>query len=47
MLSKLLKKKDSFVLIAICGAVILFGGLAHLLAWAGLGWGIWSLIRED
>jgi len=49
-LSKLLKQRtswDGIVLIGICGSVILLGGLAKLLAWVGLGYGIWTLIKEE
>jgi len=38
---------DGLSLIAICGSVILFGGLAKLLAWAGLLWGVYTLIMEQ
>lgn len=44
MLHKLLKKKDALILIGVSAAVLLFG---NLLAWAGLAWGIWSIIKED
>ncbi len=44
MLDKLLKKKDALILIGVSTAVLLFG---NLLAWAGLAWGIWSIIKED
>jgi hypothetical protein len=38
---------DGLSLIAICGSVILFGGLAKLLAWAGLLWGVYTLVMEQ
>ena len=38
---------DGATLIAICGSVILFGGIAKLLAWAGLAWGIYTLVRKE
>lgn len=38
---------DGATLIAICGSIILFGGVAKLLAWAGLGWGIWTLVKGE
>jgi ABC-type phosphate transport system permease subunit len=38
---------DGGVLIAICGSIILFGGVVKLAAWAGLGWGIWTLIKKE
>ena len=34
-------------LIVICVSVILFGGIAKLLAWAGFLWGIYTLVKED
>lgn len=48
---KLLMKErttwDGAVLIAICGSVILFGGLAKMMAWVGLGYGIWTLLKKE
>jgi len=44
MLHKLLKKKDALILVGVSTAVLLFG---NLLAWAGLAWGLWSIIKED
>ena len=38
---------DGATLIAICGSVILFGGIAKLLAWAGLAWGIYTLVQKE
>ena len=38
---------DGATLIAICGGVILFGGIAKLLAWAGPAWGIYTLVRKE
>lgn len=38
---------DGAMLIAVCGSVILFGGLAKLLAWVGLGYGIWTLVKKE
>jgi hypothetical protein len=38
---------DGAMLIGVCGAVILFGGIAKLLAWAGLAWGIWTLVKPE
>lgn len=37
---------DGIGLIVACGSVILFGGLAKLLAWAGLLWGIYTLVKK-
>ena len=38
---------DGATLIAICGSVILFGGIAKLLAWAGLALGIYTLVQKE
>ena len=38
---------DGATLITICGSVILFGGIAKLLAWAGLAWGIYTLVQKE
>tara|TARA_X000001316_G_C917323_1_gene31543 strand:+ start:318 stop:500 length:183 start_codon:yes stop_codon:yes gene_type:complete len=38
---------DGVALIAVCGSVILFGGLAKLLAWVGLGYGIYTLVKSE
>jgi hypothetical protein len=38
---------DGVLLIVICGCVLLFGGVAKLLAWVGLGYGIYTLIRQE
>ena len=38
---------DGLGLIAVCGSVILFGGLAKLLAWVGLTWGIYTLVKKE
>lgn len=38
---------DGVALIAVCGSVILFGGLAKLLAWVGLLWGVYTLVKSD
>lgn len=38
---------DGVSLIVICGSVILFGGIAKLLAWAGLAWGIYTLVQKE
>lgn len=49
-LSKIMGERTSFdgmMLIGICGCIILFGGVAKMLAWAGLGWGIWTLLKSE
>tara|TARA_B100000963_G_scaffold343978_1_gene346354 strand:- start:9015 stop:9197 length:183 start_codon:yes stop_codon:yes gene_type:complete len=38
---------DGVALIAICGSVILFGGLAKIAAWVGLGYGIYTLVKAE
>tara|TARA_B100001057_G_scaffold498449_1_gene605480 strand:- start:1827 stop:1991 length:165 start_codon:yes stop_codon:yes gene_type:complete len=38
---------DGAMLIAVCGAFILFGGLAKMMAWVGLGYGIWTLLKTE
>jgi len=38
---------DGLTLIVICGSIILFGGIAKLVAWAGLAWGIWTMFKKE
>lgn len=38
---------DGLTLVVICGSVILFGGIAKLLAWLGLAWGIYTLVKSE
>tara|TARA_B100001093_G_C26368335_1_gene817683 strand:- start:25 stop:201 length:177 start_codon:yes stop_codon:yes gene_type:complete len=38
---------DGVSLVVICGSFILFGGIAKLLAWAGLLWGIYTLVKTE
>ncbi len=38
---------DGILLMVCCGCVILFGGLAKLLAWAGLLWGAYTLVKKE
>jgi len=38
---------DGIALIVACGSVILFGGLAKLLAWVGLLWGVYTLVKGE
>ena len=38
---------DGLGLIAVCGSVILFGGLAKLAAWVVLAWGIYTLVKSE
>jgi len=37
---------DGVSLIVICGSVILFGGIAKLLAWVGFLWGVYTLTKS-
>jgi len=36
---------DGLTLIAICGSIILFGGIAKLAAYAGLAYGLWTMFK--
>ncbi len=38
---------DGAMLIAVGGSVILFGGLAKLLAWIAVLWGIYTLVKAE
>ena len=38
---------DGASLIIICGSVILFGGIAKLLAWVGFLWGVYTLTKSE
>ena len=38
---------DGLSLVVICGSVILFGGIAKFLAWVGLAWGIYTLVKSE
>jgi len=38
---------DGVMLIGICSSVILFGGLAKMVAWIGLGYGMWTLLKKE
>ena len=38
---------DGVVLIGICGAFILFGGLAKIAAYVGLAWGVYTLLKTE
>lgn len=49
-IQRLLKQRtsiDGVALIAICGSVILFGTLAKLVAWIGLGYGVYTLVTDE
>ena len=48
--SKLMQERTSFdglTLIAICGSIILFGGIAKLAAYAGLAYGLWTMFKTE
>jgi len=38
---------DGLTLILICGSILLFGGLAKVAAWAGLIYGVWTLVQKE
>jgi len=38
---------DGATLCVVCGSVILFGGVAKLLAWAGFAWGVYTLVKKE
>jgi len=38
---------DGVMLIGICGAFILFGGLAKIAAYVGLAWGVYTLLKTE
>ena len=38
---------DGLTIVVVCGSVILFGGIANLLAWAGLAYGIYTLGKSE
>ena len=38
---------DGGVIMAVCAAVILFGGIAKMAAWAGLAYGAWTFFKTE
>ena len=38
---------DRVALVAICGGFLLFDGLAVLAAWAGLIYGVWTIVQPE
>lgn len=38
---------DGVMLISICGAIILLGGIAKLAAWAGLAYGAYTMLKTE
>lgn len=48
--AKIMKERtslDGLTLIAICGSIVLFGGLAKIAAWGGLVYGVWTLLKSE
>ena len=49
-LSKIMKERtslDGALIIGVCGSAILLGGLVKWAAWAGLAYGIWTLLNSE
>ena len=38
---------DGLALVGICGGFLLFDGLAVLAAWAGLLYGVWTIVQPE
>ena len=38
---------DGLTIVVVWGSIILFGGIAKLLAWAGLAYGIYTLVKSE
>jgi hypothetical protein len=38
---------DGLLLVAVGGSVLLFGGLAKLLAWVAVLWGVYTLLKAE
>ena len=38
---------DGALLVAVGGSILLFGGLAKLLAWAAVLWGVYTLVKAE
>ena len=48
--TKIMQERTSFdglTLIAICGSIVLFGGIAKMVAWVGLAYGVWTLLKSE
>lgn len=48
--TKIMQERTSFdglTLIAICGSIVLFGGIVKLAAWAGLAYGLWTMFKTE
>ena len=37
---------DGVALVAVCGSIIMFGGLVKIAAWLGLVYGIYTLVQK-
>tara|TARA_R110002074_G_scaffold260207_1_gene432590 strand:+ start:495 stop:674 length:180 start_codon:yes stop_codon:yes gene_type:complete len=49
-LSRYLKERttwDGLVLIVSCGAFLILGDLAEIAAYAGIGYGVWTILMEE
>jgi hypothetical protein len=38
---------DGMTIIVVCGSVVILGGLTKWLAWAGLVYGVYTLVKEQ
>ena len=38
---------DGVTIVVVCGSILLFGGVAKLLAWVGLAYGIYTLSKTE
>ena len=38
---------DGALLVAVGGSILLFGGLAKLLAWVAVLWGVYTLLKAE
>ena len=50
MWSRIFKERttwDGFVILGVCGAIILFGGLAEMAAWGGVVYALWTILKEE
>lgn len=49
-LSKLMGERstaDGLILTAVCGGFLVLGGLAKIVAWVGLGWGLYTMFKSE
>lgn len=50
VIKKMLQERttwDGVVLVTVCGAFLLLGGLAEIAAWAGLIYGAWTIWKTE